>query len=393
MTSKKLHKDTLSVRGGLNRTNFNETSEALFVNSGYVYECAEDAAAAFSGDLDRFVYSRFGNPTTAILEERLALMEGGEASLITGTGMAAMFASVASTLKSGDRIVASRALFGACYAVIDQILPQWGIEREFVDGADLQQWEKALSRPANIVFMESPSNPNLELVDIRAVADLAHAAGAMVVVDNVFATQTGQSPLELGADVVMYSLTKNHDGHGRVMGGALIGREEFIRGDLLKFYRTTGATISPFNAWVILKSLESMTLRIERQSENAKKIAELLSQHPMIEDLRYPHHPSHPQYELAKKQMNHGGPMVAFSVKGGKPAAFKFLNALSLMDISNNLGDAKSLACHPATTTHSSLTDEERQEMGISAGAIRCSMGLEHIDDLISDITNALNQV
>jgi O-succinylhomoserine sulfhydrylase len=386
------HKDTLSVRGGLRRTGFDETSEALFLNSGFVYANAEEAEAAFDGDLDRYVYSRFGNPTITMLQERLAALEGAEASLITGTGMAAMFASVASVLNMGERIVASRALFGACYSIIDEILPRWGIEREFVDGTDLEQWRAALSRSAKMVFLESPSNPMLDLVDISAVAEMAHAAGALVVVDNVFATQTGQSPIELGADVVMYSLTKNHDGHGRVMGGALLGSDAFINGDVFKFFRMTGPTISTFNAWVILKSLESMNLRIERQAASAAKIAKTLAGHPKLHGLRYPHHPSHPQYALAQRQMNHGGPLVVFELKGGKSAAFKMLNTLELVDISNNLGDAKSLACHPATTTHSSLSDTEQQQMGVSGGVIRLSVGLEHPDDLIADLTYAISQ-
>ncbi|MCE2516537.1 MAG: O-succinylhomoserine sulfhydrylase [Alphaproteobacteria bacterium] len=392
MTNKPWHKDTLSVRGGLRRSQFDETSEGLFLNSGYVYPSAEDAEAAFKGDLERFVYSRFGNPTVAMLQDRLAALEGAEAGLVTGTGMAAMFAAVASVLNAGDRIVASRALFGACYSIIDQVLPRWGVEREFVDGTSLEAWQKALSRPAQIVFLESPSNPMLDIVDIKAVAEMAHAAGAMVVVDNVFATPTGQSPIELGADVVMYSLTKFHDGHGRVMGGALLGRDEFINGDLLKFFRMSGPVISPFNAWVILKSLESMSLRVERQARNAARIAAMLADHPMIDAMRYPHHPSHPQHELAMRQMNHGGPLVTFNVKGGKPAAFAMMNALEVIDISNNLGDSKTLICHPYSTTHSSLSEAERMDMGITEGTARLSAGVEHIDDLIGDLTAALDK-
>lgn len=392
MTNKKWHKDTLSVRGGLKRSDFNETSEALFLNSGYVYDTAENAEAAFAGDIDRFVYSRFGNPTVTMLQDRLAALEGAEACLVTGTGMAAMFASVASTLSQGDRIVASRALFGACYSVIDQVLPRWGIEREFVDGTNLAEWEAALSRPANIVFLESPSNPLLDLVDIKAVAEMAHQAGAMVIVDNVFATQTGQSPIELGADMVMYSLTKHHDGHGRVMGGALLGKADFIEEKLLKFFRITGPVMSPFNAWVVLKSLESMSLRLDKQAATAASIAEALYDHPKIEMMRYPHHPSHPQHELALRQMMHGGPLLSFELKGGKQQAFKMLNALELVDISNNLGDAKTLACHPATTTHSSLSDDERHQMDIKDSLIRLSVGLEDSRDLIDDLLNAIDQ-
>ena len=393
MTKKNWHKETLAVRGGLERSSYQETSEALYLNSGYVYDSAEEAAAAFDGDLDRYVYSRYGNPSVTMLQNRLAALEGAEACLCMGTGMAAMFMAVASQLKSGDKIVASRALFGACYAVIDQILPKWGIERVFVDGTDLSAWQAALADGADMVFLESPSNPMLDLVDIQAVAQLAHQAGALVVVDNVFATQTGQSPLTLGADLVMYSLTKHHDGHGRVLAGALLGSTELLHGEMLKFYRQTGPAISSFNAWLILKSLDSMALRIERQADNAMKIAHFLSQHPMITAMRYPHHPSHPQYALAQSQMRHGGTIVAFALDGGQKEAFRFLNNLALIDISNNLGDSKSLACHPATTTHSSVSQDERDDMGISDGAIRLSVGLEHPDDIIADLSQALAAV
>ena len=393
MTKKQWHKETLAVRGGLERSYYLETSEALYLNSGYVYDTAEEAAAAFDGDLDRYVYSRYGNPSVTMLQNRLAALEGAEACLCMGTGMGAMFMSVASQLKSGDKIVASRALFGACYAVIDQILPKWGIERVFVDGMDLAAWEAALADGAQMVFMESPSNPVLDLVDIPAVAKLAHDAGAMVVVDNVFATQTGQSPLELGADLVMYSLTKHHDGHGRVLAGALLGSHDLINGDMLKFYRQTGPAISSFNAWVILKSLDTMALRIDRQAESSMAIAAFLDGHPKIKGMRYPHHPSHPQYDLAKRQMRHGGSIVSFEVAGGQAQAFQFLNSLGLIDISNNLGDSKSLACHPATTTHSSLAKADREDMGIIDGTIRLSVGLEHPDDLIADLSAALAAV
>ena len=393
MTKKQWHKETLAVRGGLERSSYQETSEALYLNSGYVYDTAEEAAAAFDGDLDRYVYSRYGNPSVTMLQNRLAALEGAEACLCMSTGMGAMFMAVASQLKSGDKIVASRALFGACYAVIDQILPKWGIERVFVDGTDLAAWEAALADGAQMVFMESPSNPVLDLVDIPAVVKLAHDAGAMVVVDNVFATQTGQSPLELGADLVMYSLTKHHDGHGRVLAGALLGSHDLINGDMLKFYRQTGPAISSFNAWVILKSLDTMALRINRQAESSMAIAAFLDGHPKMKGMRYPHHPSHPQYDLAKRQMRHGGSIVSFEVAGGQAQAFQFLNSLGLIDISNNLGDTKSLACHPATTTHSSLAKADREDMGVKDGTIRLSVGLEDPDDLIADLSAALAAV
>lgn len=389
---RKLHKDTLSVRGGLNRSDNSETSEALYLNSGFVYQSAEEAEAAFSGDIDRYVYSRYANPTVTMLQDRLAHLEGAEACLAFGSGMAAMFSGLAAMLDQGDRIVASRALFGACYAVIDEVLPRWGITREFVDGTDLDQWREALKTPASIVFLETPSNPLLDLVDIAAVAELAHAAGAILIVDNVFATQTGQSPLELGADMVMYSVTKHHDGHGRVLGGALLGSRDLIEDRLAKFYRQTGPGIGAFNAWVVLKSLESMALRIDRKAENAMAIAERLADHPAVSLLRYPHHPAHPQHQLARRQMRHGGSIVAFEISGGKAAAFAFLNALEVIDISNNLGDSKTLACHPGTTTHSSVNAEGCAAMGITDGMIRLSVGLEHKDDLIVDLVEALDR-
>lgn len=390
MNKKIWHKDTLAVRGGITRSSFQETSEALYLNSGYVYDSAEEAAAAFSGDIDRYVYSRYGNPTVAMLQDRLAQLEGAGACLTMGTGMAAMFMAVASQLNQGDKIVASRALFGACYAVIEQILPRWGITSVFVDGKNIDEWKEALKDGAAMVFLETPSNPMLDLVDLEAVSDLAHKAGALVVVDNVFGTQTGQSPLALGADLVMYSLTKHHDGHGRILGGALLGSKELIHGEMLKFYRQTGPTISSFNAWVILKSLDTMAIRIARQAETAQKIAAMLASHPKVSVMRYPHHQDHPQYDLAKKQMSHGGSILAFGVKGDQKEAFTCLNNLELIDISNNLGDSKTLACHPASTTHSSVSEEARMMMGITDNMIRLSIGLEHPDDLIDDLNSAI---
>lgn len=391
--AKKLHKDTLSVRGGLNRTDKNETAEALFVNSGYVYSTAAEAAQAFAGDIDRYVYSRYGNPTVTMLQDRLALLEGAEACLAFNSGMSAMFAAMSGLLCAGDRVVASRALFGACYAVIDDILPRWGIDREFVDGRDLDQWQAALAKPARIVFLETPSNPMLDLVDIAAVVEMAHKAGAIVIVDNVFATQTGQSPLDLGADMVMYSITKHHDGHGRVLGGALLGSDDLINGQLGKFYRQTGPGISSFNAWVVLKSLESFSLRIDRMASTAALLAEAVASHAAVAQLRYPHHPAHPQFELARRQMKHGGSLISINLKGGREAAFTLLDSLQVIDISNNLGDAKTLACHPATTTHSSVDEENRLSMGITEGTIRISVGLEHPEDLAEDLIQALDQV
>ena len=386
-------RDTNLVRGGLARTEFQETSEALFLSSGFVYDNAEDAAAAFAGEADRFVYSRYGNPTVTMLQDRLATLEGAEACLATGTGMAGVFAALACQLDVGDRVVASRALFGACYAILHDILPRWGIVTEFVDGTDLDQWRVALSTPAKVVFFESPSNPMLDLVDIEAVSQMAHAAGATVIIDNVFATPIAQHPLELGADIVVYSATKHIDGQGRVLGGAVLASEEFIKERMLKFYRQTGPSISPFNAWILLKSLETLSLRVERQAATALALATWLDSKANIASLRYPGLPSHPQHALAQRQMSNGGSLLAFTLEGGKEAAFRVLNSLRLIDISNNLGDAKTLACHPASTTHSSVSAADRAEIGIQDGSIRVSVGLEDPEDLKADLDQALDAI
>jgi O-succinylhomoserine sulfhydrylase len=383
-------RDTKLVRGGLARTSFQETSEALFLNSGYVYDNAEEAAAAFAGEADRYVYSRYGNPTVTMLQDRLAALEGAEACLATGTGMAGVFAALACQLDTGDRVVASRALFGACYAILHDILPRWGITTEFVDGTDLDQWRAALSTPAKVVFFESPSNPMLDLVDIEAVAEMAHAAGATVIIDNVFATPIAQHPLTLGADIVIYSATKHIDGQGRVLGGAVLASETFIKERMLKFYRQTGPSISPFNAWVLVKSLETLSLRVERQAASALELARWLESRTDIADLRYPGLASHPQHALAKRQMSNGGSLVAFTLAGGTESAFRVLNSLQLIDISNNLGDSKTLACHPGSTTHSSVSADDRAAMGIADGSIRLSIGLEDMEDLKTDLDRAL---
>jgi O-succinylhomoserine sulfhydrylase len=385
------HRDTKLVRGGLKRTEFQETSEALFLNSGYVYDSAEEAAAAFAGEADRYVYSRYGNPTVTMLQDRLATLEGAEACLATGTGMAGVFAALACQLDTGDRVVASRALFGACYAILHDILPRWGITTEFVDGTDLEQWRAALATPAKLVFFESPSNPMLDLVDIEAVAKMAHAAGAKVIIDNVFATPIAQHPLQLGADIVIYSATKHIDGQGRVLGGAVLASEDFIKNQMLKFYRQTGPSISPFNAWVLLKSLETLALRVDRQAATALDLATWLESRTDIAELRYPGLTSHPQHELATRQMSNGGSLLAFTLVGGKDAAFQVLNNLQLIDISNNLGDSKTLACHPGSTTHSSISAADRADMGIADDSIRLSIGLEDAADLKADLEQALN--
>lgn len=383
-------RDTKLVRSGLERSPFQETSEALYLTSGYVYDNAEEAAAAFAGEADRYVYSRYGNPTVTMFQNRLAALEGAEACLATGTGMAGVFAALACQLDTGDRVVASRALFGACFAILNDILPRWGVTTEFVDGSDLDQWRTALSTPAKVVFFESPSNPMLDLVDISAVADMAHSAGAKVIIDNVFATPIAQKPLDLGADIVIYSATKHIDGQGRVLGGAVLADEDFIKERMLKFYRQTGPSISPFNAWVLMKSLETIGLRVERQAQTAATLAAWLEAQPGIAEVRYPGLPSHPQYDLAQRQMSNGGTLLTVKLAGGRTSAFATLNALRLIDISNNLGDSKTLACHPASTTHSSVSAEERAAMGIAEGCIRVSVGLEDVEDLKEDLERAL---
>jgi O-succinylhomoserine sulfhydrylase len=386
-------RETQMVRGGLERSAFSETSEGLFLTSGYVYCSAEEAEQAFTGEKQRYMYSRYANPTVTMFEKRLALLEGADICVATSSGMAAVFASMASQLLAGDRVVASRALFGSCLYIIDEQLPKFGIETVLVDGADLEQWKQALSQKTQCVFLETPTNPCLEIIDIRAVCDLAHEAGARVIVDNVFATPVLQHPLELGADIVMYSATKHIDGQGRTMGGAILTNDmDFFENSLTPFFRHTGPTLSPFNAWVMLKGLETLDLRVQRSCDNALAVAEFLSGCKGINKVLYPGLDSHPQHELAMAQMSAGGTLVSFEVDGGKEAAFKVLNAFGLIDISNNLGDAKSLCTHPATTTHHRLSPEERLAIGITDGLIRLSVGLEDVDDLKEDLDQALGK-
>ncbi len=385
--------DTLSVRGGTMRSSFAEMSEGLFLTQGYTYESAGQAEAAFKGELEHFVYSRYGNPTVSMFEERLRLIEGAPAAFATATGMSAVFNALAALLAAGDRVVASKALFGSCFVILDEILPRWGVETVFVDGPDLAQWAEALSVPTQAVFFESPSNPAQELVDIRAVSELAHAAGAKVVVDNVFATPLLQKPLELGADIVVYSATKHIDGQGRVLGGAILGPEDFVNEKVQNLMRHTGPSMSPFNAWVLLKGLETLRLRVDHQCSAALRIAEFLEGDARVGAVKYPHLPSHPQYELAKAQMSAGGTVVTFELgvgDGRKDEAFAFLDRLRIIDISNNLGDAKSMVTHPATTTHRRLTPEARAAAGITDGTVRISVGLEDVDDLLEDLDGAL---
>jgi O-succinylhomoserine sulfhydrylase len=385
------HPDTLAVRGGLARSGFEETSEALYLTSGYVYDTAEDAEAAFKGDVERFVYSRYGNPTVHMFEERLRQLEGAEAAFATSSGMSAVFVALAALLGKGDRVVSSRALFGSCFVILDEILPRWGVETVFVDGPDLGQWHEALSVPTTAVFFETPSNPMQELVDIRAVSELAHAAGARVVVDNVFGTPVFSKPLEEGADIVVYSATKHIDGQGRTLGGAVLGPKEFIDGPVQNLMRHTGPSMSPFNAWVLVKGLETMSLRVHRMAESALEVARFLEGHPKVRRVVHPFLESHPQHELARRQMLAGGTLVTFELDGGKPEAFALMNALEVIDISNNLGDSKSLVTHPATTTHRRLTPEARAAVGITDGVLRVSVGLEDVRDLIDDLTQALD--
>ena len=388
-----LRKRTQAVRGGLRRTEMDETAEAMFLTSGYVYDSAEEAEKAFlpGGGAGRFVYSRYGNPTVQMFEERLRLIEGAEAVRGTSSGMAAVFASLLCQVRAGDRVVASRALFGSCHYICAELLPRYGVETQFVDGSNLAEWEKALSKKTRAVFLESPSNPMLEIIDLRKVSELAHAAGARVVVDNVFATPLLQKPLQLGADIVVYSATKHIDGQGRTLGGAVLGSRKFIEEELANFLKHTGPSLSPFNAWVLLKGLETLDLRLQAQCQSALNLARFLESHPKIKRAFYPMLPSHPQAALAATQMSAGGTVVTLELKGGKEAAFKFLNALALVDISNNLGDSKSLVCHPATTTHQRVGPEERAKLGITDGVVRLSVGLEDEADLRDDLEQALS--
>lgn len=387
--------ETLSVRGGLARSNFHETAEAVYLTSGYVYDSAEAAERAFTGEDERFVYSRYGNPTVHMFQERLRLIEGAQACFATASGMSAVFVALGALLKAGDRLVAARSLFGSCFVVANEILPRWGITTEFVDGEDLAQWERALSEPADAVFFETPSNPMQSLVDVARVSELAHAAGAKVVLDNVFATPLLQKGLELGADVIVYSGTKHIDGQGRVMGGAILGEAEYIDGPVQTLMRHTGPALSPFNAWTLLKGLETLKLRVDAATAAALRIAEFLEADPRVRWVKYPFLASHPQHELATRQMSGGGTVVTFELNDragidGKARAFEVLNGLQVVDISNNLGDAKSLITHPATTTHRSMGPEGRAAIGLSDSVVRLSVGLEGVEDLLGDLDNAL---
>jgi O-succinylhomoserine sulfhydrylase len=385
-----LKPQSLMVHAGTTRSQAEETAEGIFMTSGYVYKTAEEAENAFVVEGSRYVYSRFRNPTVAMFEERLAAYEGAPRCFGLASGMAAVFAALAADIKAGDRVVAPHALFGSCTHIIKNILPAYGVTYTMVEGTDLNEWKAALATPAKYVFLESPANPTLDIIDIAAVADLAHAAGAKLIVDNVFATPVFQKPFTLGADIVVYSATKHIDGQGRALGGAILCDDAFAA-KLHPFLRHTGPTMSPFNAWLLLKGLETLDLRVKAQSASAQKVAAFLEGHAKIEGLRYPGLPSHPQHELAAKQMTGFGNLIAFDIKGGKAAAFAALNRLELILISNNLGDSKSLITHPATTTHAKVPEEDKLRVGIRAGTIRLSVGLEDTDDLIDDLKAALN--
>src|ERR1700747_507099 len=380
------------VHGGTLRSEFGETSEGLFLTQGYVYESAELCEARFKGEDPGYIYSRYSNPTIAMFERRVIESEGAEAGRSAPTGRAAVTTAILAPLKAGDHVVAAKQLFGSCRYVVEDVLPRYGIQSTLIDGLNLDEWQRAVKPNTKSFFLESPTNPTLDVLDIPAIPEIAHAAGARLIVDNVFATPIWQSPLTLGADVVVYSATKHIDGQGRCLGGMILSSEAFIAEHLHNFMRQTGPSISPFNAWVLLKGLETLAVRVRAQTENAARIADALAKHPKISRLVYPGREDHPQAAVVRKQMRAGSTLVGFEVKGGKAGAFRFLNALKLARISNNLGDAKSLVTHPATTTHQRLTPDARAELGISEGFVRFSAGLEHPDDLIEDLTAALEK-
>jgi O-succinylhomoserine sulfhydrylase len=387
----KYRPETRLVHAGQLRSQFGETSETLYLTQSYVYENAAAAEARFKGEDPGFIYSRYGNPTLAMLEARMAAFEGAEAARTTATGMAAVTLALMGQVKAGDHVVAAKALFGSCRYVVEDFLPRYGVASTLVDGTDLAQWRNAVRPNTRTFFLETPTNPTLEVIDIAAVAAIAHQAGATLVVDNVFSTPLWQSPLALGADCVVYSATKHIDGQGRCLGGIILASEAFIQKHVHTLLRQTGPSMSPFNAWVLLKGLETLSVRVRRQTDTAATVSVALVEHQKISRLIYPGRPDHPQAEIARKQMRGGSTLVAFEIKGGKEAAFRFQDALKLVRISNNLGDAKSLITHPATTTHQRLTPEARAELGITDGLVRFSAGLEHPDDVVEDLLAALD--
>jgi O-succinylhomoserine sulfhydrylase len=387
-----MNDETLLIHAGFERSNFAETAEPIFMTSGFVYDSADQAEAVFKGEVIRHQYTRYTNPTTDCFEKRLASLERAEECLATASGMAAVYGALAGLCKTGDHIVAGRAMFGSCLQIVTNIMPKFGVTFELIDGYDVEQWRDALKRtPTRICFIESPSNPTLQLTDIAAVSEIAKESGALVVVDNVFSTPMGQRPLELGADIVIYSATKHIDGQGRCMGGAILGRKELFDDGIRFFCRNTGPTMSPMNAWLLTKGLETLPLRMEKQCANTLAVAEFLETHKNVSKVHYPFLPSHPQYDLAKKILKYAGTVVSFDVVGGKEQAFKCLNATKIVRVSNNLGDSKSLSTHPATTTHFSVPDAEKQRIGITPSTIRLSVGLEYIDDIIADLKQALD--
>ncbi|AZN70777.1 O-succinylhomoserine sulfhydrylase [Georhizobium profundi] len=393
MTSKTWRTATTLVHGGTTRSQHGETSEALFLTQGYVYESAEAAEARFKGEAEGFIYSRYANPTVDMFEKRMCALEGAEDARATATGMAAVSAALLCQVKAGDHVVAARALFGSCRWVVEKLMARYGVETTLVDGRDIENWKKAVRPNTKVFFLESPTNPTLEVIDIAAVATLANEIGARVVVDNVFATPLFQKPLELGAHIVVYSTTKHIDGQGRCLGGVILSEKEWIDENLHDYFRHTGPSMSPFNAWTMLKGLETLPLRVRQQTESATRIADALDGRKGVNRVIYPGRADHPQANIIAKQMSGGSTLVAIDIDGGKEAAFAFQNALEIIRISNNLGDAKSLITHPATTTHKNLAEEDRLELGIGAGTLRLSVGLEDTDDLIEDIDRALSAI
>ena len=389
--SKDWNARTKLVHSGTRRSQYGEVSEAIFLTQGFVYDTAEDAEARFiESGADEFIYARYGNPTVRMFEERIAALEGCEDAFATASGMAAVNAALTCGLKAGDHVVAAKALFGSCLYILDDILARFGVKITLVDGPDLEDWREALREDTKLVFFESISNPTLELIDIKVVCDLAHTVGALVVVDNVFATPIFSNAFDLGADVVIYSTTKHIDGQGRCLGGVVLGSRDFIRGTLEPYLKHTGGSMSPFNAWVMLKGMETLDLRCRAMADSSIGIAQAIDGHEKLARVIHPFLDSHPQVELARRQMSAGSTMLSLDLKGGQAAAFRFLNALQIITISNNLGDAKSIVTHPATTTHQRLSDEQRAELGITAGLVRISIGLEDADDLLRDIQTAL---
>ncbi|MEM1299647.1 MAG: O-succinylhomoserine sulfhydrylase [Pseudomonadota bacterium] len=392
-----LRPQTRAIHSGTRRSEYGETSEALYLTQGFIYPDAETAAARFAGETpegeDAFIYARYGNPTVAMFEDRIAALEGAEAAFATASGMAAVHAAIMCQLKAGDHVVAARALFGSCLYIVETLCPRFGVDITLVDGTDLDQWRSAMRPETKLVFFETPSNPTLEIIDIHAVAEIAHEWGARVVIDNVFATPMFQRPLELGADVVVYSATKHIDGQGRCLGGVVLGSERFIRDEVEPYVKHTGPAMSPFNAWVMLKGMETLGVRVNAQTDSAEGIARWASGHDKVTRTLYPGLPSHPQHNLAAAQMERPGQIIALEIAGGQAGAFRFLNGLGLVGISNNLGDAKSLVTHPTTTTHQRLTEEQRIALGITPGLVRLSVGLEDPADLTNDLDRALAAV